>query len=112
MRIEVIALDGVFDLGLSAVLDAFQTANELREASGLDAPPFQARITGVRRVVKTAQGFSVPVERPGRRSPACVVVPALGTKMPDPLVWALARRDVRDAAELLRQRAARGAMVA
>jgi hypothetical protein len=28
-RIDVLALDGAFDLGLSAVLDAFQTANEL-----------------------------------------------------------------------------------
>jgi hypothetical protein len=31
MRIYVLALDGVFDLGLSAILDAFQTANELIE---------------------------------------------------------------------------------
>lgn len=111
MRIEVLVLDGVFDLGLSAVLDALQTANELREASGLEGPRFQVRITGVRRVVKTSQGFSVPVERPGRRPPDCVVVPALGTKMPEPLVAALARPDVRDAAELLHHRATRGALV-
>src|SRR5262245_14883237 len=32
MRVHVLALDGVFDLGLSAVLDAFQTANELLDA--------------------------------------------------------------------------------
>ena len=31
MRVCVLALDDVFDLGLSAVLDAFQTANELIE---------------------------------------------------------------------------------
>src|SRR5258706_9235371 len=111
MLIEVLVLDGVFDLGLSAVLDALQTANELREASGLEGPRFQVRITGVRRVVKTSQGFSVPVERPGRRPPDCVVVPALGTKMPEPLVAALARPDVRDAAELLHHRATRGALV-
>ena len=35
MRVDVLALDGVFDLGLSAVLDVFQTANELIEMSGL-----------------------------------------------------------------------------
>jgi hypothetical protein len=35
MHVDVLALDGVFDLGLSAVLDAFQTANELIEISGL-----------------------------------------------------------------------------
>jgi hypothetical protein len=33
MRLHVLALEGVFDLGLSAVVDAFQTANELIEAS-------------------------------------------------------------------------------
>ena len=33
MRIHVLALDGVFDLGISAVLDGFQTANELIDAS-------------------------------------------------------------------------------
>ena len=112
MNIEVLALDGVFDLGLSAVLDALQTANELREASGLEGAAFRVRITGMRRVVKTWQGLSIPVERPARRTPDCVVVPALGTKMPEPLVTALARPDVRDAADLLRHRAARGAMVA
>ena len=32
---SILALDGVFDLGLSAVLDTFQTANELVEMSGL-----------------------------------------------------------------------------
>jgi len=31
MRLNVLVLDGVFDLGLCAVLDAFQTANELIE---------------------------------------------------------------------------------
>lgn len=112
MDVEVLALDGVFDLGLSAVLDALQTANELREATGMEGSNFHLRITGLRRAVKTCQGFSIPVERPARRTPDCVVVPALGTKMPEPLVSALARPDVREAAELLRHRAGRGAMVA
>ena len=31
MRVDVLVLDGVFDLGLSAVLDVFQTANELKD---------------------------------------------------------------------------------
>ena len=35
MRVNVLVLDGVFDLGLSAVLDAFQTANELIGISGV-----------------------------------------------------------------------------
>lgn len=109
MRVDVLALEGVFDLGLSAVLDAFQTANELSEMSGLAVPRFELRIVGVRKAVKTSQGLSVPVHAVGTRAPDCVVVPAIGFKMPGPLEAALARPDVRDAAIALRQWARRGA---
>src|SRR5947199_194986 len=57
MRVNVLVLDAVFDLGLSAVLDAFQTANELMDISGLAAPCFEVQIVGVRKAVKTSQGF-------------------------------------------------------
>ncbi len=103
MRVNVLALDGVFDLGLAAVLDAFQTANELIEMSALSVPPFEVRILGVRRVVKTSHGLSVPVHAADTRTPDCVVVPAIGFKMPGPLEAALARPDVQDAATALRQ---------
>jgi len=111
MRIHVLALDGVFDLGLAAVLDAFQTANELIEMSGLEVPRFELRIVGVRKAVKTSQGLRVPVHAVGARTPDCVVVPAIGFKMPGPLQAALARPDVGDAAAALRQWARRGATV-
>lgn len=109
MRLDILALDGVFDLGLSAVLDTFQTANELIEMSGLAVPPFKVRIVGMRSAVKTSQGFSVPVHPAGRRAPDCVVVPAIGFKMPGPLEKALDRPDIRDAAAALRQWHRRGA---
>ena len=109
MRIEVLALDGVFDLGLSAVLDGFQTANELIEMSRLAVERFEVRIVGVRKAVKTSQGFSVPVQAVATRAPDCVVVPAIGFKMPGPLEAALARPDVRDGAAALREWARRGA---
>jgi transcriptional regulator GlxA family with amidase domain len=109
MRVDVLALDGVFDLGLSAVLDVFQTANELIEMSGLAVPRFELRIVGVRKAVKTSHGLSVPVHAVGTRAPDCVVVPAIGFKMPGPLEAALARPDVRDSATALRQWARRGA---
>ncbi len=108
MRIDILALDGVFDLGLSAVLDAFQTANELIEMTGLSVSRFDVRMVGVRRAVKTAQGLRVPVHVVGTRRPDCVVVPAIGFKMPGPLEVALARPDVRDATAVLRQWARRG----
>jgi transcriptional regulator GlxA family with amidase domain len=109
MRVNVLALDGVFDLGLSAVLDAFQTANELIDMGGLAVPRFDVRTVGVRRAVKTSHGLSVPLQGVGSRAPDCVVVPAIGFKMPGPLEAALARPDVRDASALLRQWAQRGA---
>ena len=111
MKVCVLALDGAFDLGLSAVLDAFQTANELIEMSGLSVPRFELRVVGVRRTVKTAQGLGVPVRTIGASVPDCVVVPAIGFKMPGPLETALARPDVRDAAAALRHWARRGATV-
>jgi transcriptional regulator GlxA family with amidase domain len=111
MTVHVLALDGVFDLGLSAVLDAFQTANELIEMSQLAAPRFEVRIVGVRKAVKTSHGLSVPVHVKGWRTPDCVVVPAIGFKMPGPLESALGRPDVQDAAASLRQWARRGAMM-
>src|SRR4029077_17941730 len=109
MRIEVLALDGVFDLGVAAVLDAFQTANELNEMTGLAVPRFEVRIVGVRKAVKTSQGLSVPVQAPSKRTPDCVVGAAVRYKMLAPLETALARPDVRDAADVLRQWARRGA---
>jgi transcriptional regulator GlxA family with amidase domain len=109
MRANILVLDGVFDLGLSAVLDAFQTANELIDASDLTVPRFEVKVVGVRKMVKTSQGLTVPVSATGWRAPDCVVVPAIGFKMPGPLETALARPDVQDAGATLRQWARRGA---
>ncbi len=112
MRVHVLVLDGAFDLGLSAVLDAFQTANELRAASKLSIDRFDVKTVAVRRRVRTAQGLAVPIDRADRRPPDCVVVPAIGYKMPAPLEKALARPDIQDAAQLLRDYANSGATMA
>jgi transcriptional regulator GlxA family with amidase domain len=109
MRIDVLALDGVFDLGLSAVLDGLQTANELIAMAEMEVPRFEVRVVGVRKAVKTAQGLSVPLRAAGTQTPDCVVVPAIGYKMPGPLEVALERADVREAAGALRHWARRGA---
>lgn len=101
MRVHVLALDGVFDLGLAAVLDALRTANELAEAGRLDLPRFDVRVVGVRRRVRSAQGLAVPVVAPPARRPDVLIVPAIGTKMPGPLEQALARRDVAEAATFI-----------
>jgi transcriptional regulator GlxA family with amidase domain len=109
MRVNVLVLDRVFDLGLAAVLDAFQTANELIEMSGLGVRRFDVRVVGVRSSVTSALGFRVPVVDGGARTPDLVVVPAIGFKMPEALEPALARPDVRDAAVMLRRWSSLGA---
>lgn len=109
----MLALDSVFDTGLATVLDAFQTANELAEMSGLSSPRFEVTIVGVRKEVKTSQGLLVPVTPvPMRTVPDWVVVPAIGFKTPGPLQAALARSDIGDAVTALRSWAVRGANTA
>jgi len=61
-------------------------------------------------MVTTAQGLSVPVTPIAKKSvPDLVVIPAIGFKMPDPLVCALAGAEVQDAADTIRSWSARGA---
>jgi len=76
MRIAILVLHDVFDLGLAALLDAFQTANELAEMSELAVPRFETRVVGVRRAVRTSHGLRVPVHAVGRWRPDCAIVPA------------------------------------
>ncbi|MGB7621614.1 MAG: helix-turn-helix domain-containing protein [Terriglobia bacterium] len=113
MRIHLLVLDDVFDTGLATLLDAFETANELAEMSGLTSLRFDVAIVGVRKVVKTSQGLIVPVVPvPKRIIPDWAVVPAIGFKMPGPLQMALARPDVSDVANTLRSYADRGVATA
>lgn len=112
MRVHVLVLDQVFDLGLSAILDAFQTANELIELGDLSIPRFEMRMVGVRSVVRTSQGLRVPLQPASVRPPDCLIVPAIGFKMPEPLQRALARADLRDASALLRHCSRSGARLA
>lgn len=113
MNINILALDGVFDTGLSIVLDALTTANELSALQADPVPPLNVSLVGVRRRVHSAQGMSVPVRHVDEvPSPDLVIVPALGYKMPDSLLPALARPDVKDASLTLRKWAEGGARVA
>lgn len=112
MHIQLLALDGVFDTGLSVLLDAFGTANELAAMQGLDSLRFEVTVVGVRKRVRTSQGLAVPVapidiDQP----PDWIIVPAIGYKMPGPLQQALLRPDVGDATRALRALAARGSQV-
>ncbi|RDJ01866.1 GlxA family transcriptional regulator [Rhizobium grahamii] len=103
MKIVVLAHNNVFDTGLAAVLDTLGTANELAELQSFPVPRFECVVAGVRDTVQTSLGLSVPVQPGGNiRRPDWVIVPALGTKMAEPLVGVLDGREAQDAAEQLR----------
>jgi transcriptional regulator GlxA family with amidase domain len=113
MRIHVLAVNGVFDTGLAAVLDAFDTANGLAEMTGISSLRFQVRVVGLRKTVTTARGLSVPVTSATRaQTPDAVVMPAINRIMPEPLVRALASGEMREAAAVLRKWSDRGALTA
>lgn len=114
-QVAVLLLDGMFDTGVSTILDTLDTANALAASSGRKnaPPPFRVSRVGVRRSVKTSQGFSMALDRADEAAPPdIVIVPALGAKTPDTLRAALRRRDVRDAGALLTRWQQRGTEVA
>ena len=112
MRIYVLALNEVFDTGLSTLLDTFSTANDLAESAGTSSTRFDVTVVGVRPRVHTSQGLSVPVRSATRLArPDVVLVPALGAKMPETLRVALERRDITDAQALLRHWSGSGMLV-
>lgn len=103
MKVSILVLNHCFDTGLATVTDAFNTANELAQMSGMKSPRFEVELISVRRSVKTANGLAVPVASPGKSISDLVVVPAIGYKMQARLEKALAREEVRDAAQLIRK---------
>ena len=113
MKIDVLGLNGVFDTGLAAVLDAFATANELSVAQGLTSVTFEVSLVGLGQQVRTNQGFTVPVLPANGRAPGdWVIVPAIGDRTPEPLAAALAAPETQAATRFLRQWADDGAQVA
>lgn len=103
MRLAVLALDGVFDTGLTALLDTFATANELASAQDAGQPLFNIQVVGIRTEVKTALGLTMAVDPvTALRKPDWLIVPALNAKQPAQLLAALKRDDVLAAMAQLR----------
>jgi transcriptional regulator GlxA family with amidase domain len=112
MRASVLVLDGVFDTGLSVVLDTLTTANDLAQEGGRSRG-YEIDVCGVSRKAKTQQGLRVPLTLASAHArPDVVVVPALGCKTRETVLAALERRDVRDACDLLRAWSKAGTRVA
>lgn len=113
MNIVVLALDKVFDTGLAAILDVFTTANELNALHELQLPPLTVELVGVRQQVRTAQGMERAVKTFDEIGAMdWVVVPAIGHKLPETLLPALAHSDVQMAATQLQNWAGQGAKIA
>ena len=113
MNISILVLEGLFDTGLTVTLDALTLANKFAVQMMGGAPPFDVSVVGVRKKVKTAQGFIIPVKSPSDvAKPDWVIVPALSTGSPDVLVPALARRDVCDAKVQLQKWYVEGSQIA
>ncbi len=113
MHITVLALESVFDTGLSAVLDAFTTANELAPMLEAPQPVFNVTLAGLRPAVRSAQGMQLPVvPMASAPAPDLLILPAIGHKMPVPLEAALASADVADAGVVLRRLAGQGVRIA
>ena len=112
MRVHLLVLHGVFDLGLAALTDTLSTANELAGALPGAPAPIELTLVGVRRRVHTAQGLTVPVlPASSVRRPDAVLVPALGAKMPEALSARLTQPDVVDAVATLQGWSQAGATI-
>jgi transcriptional regulator GlxA family with amidase domain len=113
MRLTILALEGLFDTGLTVTLEAFGLANRFAVGQTGGAPLFDVSIVGVRKKVRSGLGLSLPVQAITRGlKPEWVIVPALNTSTPDRLIPALGRKDVGDAKTQLLAWHAQGAHIA
>ena len=113
MRIFVLVLEGVFDTGLTTVLDSLTMANSLACATGMATAGFDITVVGMRPQVRTALGMQVPVrDMTDAPAPDWVVLPALNRTTAEELVPVLGRDDVVDALGALRAWSSGGARVA
>lgn len=110
MQIFVLALDGLFDTGLTVMLDGLRLANRFAAGQTGGALSFDVSIVGVRKKVTSSQGFVIPVTAPAVK-PDWVILPALAAGAPEQLIAAMGRRDVQDARKRLLAWHAGGAQV-
>jgi transcriptional regulator GlxA family with amidase domain len=113
MRITVLALEGLFDTGLTVTLDAFALANKFSGILAGAPPTFDVSLVGVRRKVRSGRGLAIPVEAitPALK-PDWVIVPALSAGTPEELIPALGRPDMKPARAQLVKWHAEGAQIA
>ncbi|MFH8384696.1 GlxA family transcriptional regulator [Kitasatospora sp. NPDC018058] len=90
MRIVMAAVDGVFDSGLSAIMDVLGAANSLSARDG-GAPPFSMTVVGGEPQVRTGNGLSLATVPVGElpHGTDLLLMPAVGFQAPDRVVAAV-----------------------
>ncbi|MGW1614114.1 GlxA family transcriptional regulator [Streptomyces sp. NPDC002285] len=87
MDVAVVAYDGVFDSGLSALLDVIDGANAMREELPKPPPAWKVSTVGFRRRIRTGAGHVVetlPMDT--AKEADLLLVPALAERRPDALI--------------------------
>lgn len=111
MLIYILTLNGVFDIGLSSLIDVITTANELASLDDANIH-LDVRLVSVRKKVQTSQGLTIPSVLAAQLPPPDVVlIPALGAKMPAQLAAALECKEIKEAGTLLKKWAASGSFI-
>ncbi|TQC50839.1 helix-turn-helix domain-containing protein [Rhodococcus sp. WS4] len=88
MRVAVLAVDGMFDSGLSVMLDVLATADALRGDTEAVEPPFTVTPVAVGSSVRTGHGLTLATTplKEVTEPPDILVMPAIGVKTPAQIV--------------------------
>ncbi|MEU5536403.1 helix-turn-helix domain-containing protein [Streptomyces sp. NPDC020362] len=112
MDVAVLVYDGVFDSGLSAVLDVLHGANAMGEEIA-DPPTWNVTKVGFRPQVRTGAGHLVTAQPVDHAETAdLLIVPALAERRPQALVDHVAGDASLPARELIARTRARGTPIA
>lgn len=63
MKINILALDGVFDTGLATLLDTFAAANDMARRQSMNISRFDVQMIAMTGQVKSAHGLSIPAHQ-------------------------------------------------
>jgi transcriptional regulator GlxA family with amidase domain len=112
MEIAVLVYEGVFDSGLSAVLDVLDGANAMRDEVG-GAPAWNVTTVGCRPQVRTGARHLVETEPLDRADAAdLLIVPALAERRPEALLERVASAELAPVRRRIARARARGTAIA
>lgn len=110
IKIHVLPLEGVFDTGLSCLLDAFSEANRLAENHGL-MTRFEVTVRGVRPGLHSGQGMSINQTEAFEGPADWLIVPAMGGLTIGQMAARLSTDEAQAVIGVLREHAARGGQI-